>query len=116
MTPRLPQVALLGHRRVLQLNLSAPLSAADDIGDDLALLAACNHTILSYGTFGQVQWTLAFLVLLSGGHTTYNLPFLAHEFGHFRPYSLFASFPNQRYKLNWWATLQAETPLTVENG
>ena len=55
MTPRLPQVALLGHRRVLQLNISAPLSAADDIGDDLALLAACNHTILSYGTFGQVQ-------------------------------------------------------------
>ena len=57
MTPRLPQVALLGHRRVLQLNISAPLSAADDIGDDLALLAACNHTILSYGTFGQVQWS-----------------------------------------------------------
>ena len=69
MTPCLPQVALLGHRRVLQLNISAPLSAADDIGDDLALLAACNHTILSYGTFGQVQSTLAFkfLVFVSAG-------------------------------------------------
>ena len=69
MTPRLPQVALLGHRRVLQLNISAPLSAADDIGDDLALLAACNHTILSYGTFGQVRLTLAseFLVFVSVG-------------------------------------------------
>ena len=48
---------------MLQLNISAPLSAADDIGDDLALLAACNHTILSYGTFGQVQWPLVFKFL-----------------------------------------------------
>ena len=72
MTPRLPQVALLGHRRVLQLNISAPLSAADDIGDDLALLAACNHTILSYGTFGQVQWKVVFLCL-SGGFNIYHL-------------------------------------------
>ena len=104
MTPRLPQVALLGHRRVLQLNLSAPLSAADDIGDDLALLAACNHTILSYGTFGQVQWTLAFLVLLSGGYTTYNLLFLAHEFGHFCPSIAFLPvFPTR--DIYWWATL-----------
>ena len=47
------QVALLGHRQVLNKTLSSPLSPAEDAGDDLALLAACNHTVLSYGTFGQ---------------------------------------------------------------
>ena len=36
---------------------------SDDIGDDLALLAACNHTIFSFGTFGQ--WA----ALLAGGKT-----------------------------------------------
>ena len=55
------QVAFLGHRRVLELDTEHPLATADDIGDDLALLAACNHTILSYGTFGQ--WG----ALLAGG-------------------------------------------------
>ena len=38
---------------MLEKDVKHPLAAADDIGDDLALLAACNHTILSYGTFGQ---------------------------------------------------------------
>ena len=47
------QVAFLGHDRVLEKDVRRPLATADDIGDDLALLAACNHTILSYGTFGQ---------------------------------------------------------------
>ena len=47
------QVALLGHRQVLNKTLSSPLTPAEDVGDDLALLAACNHTVLSYGTFGQ---------------------------------------------------------------
>ena len=57
------KVAFLGHRKVLELDTRHPLAAADDIGDDLALLAACNHTILSYGTFGQ--WA----ALLAGGRT-----------------------------------------------
>ena len=57
------QVAFLGHRRVLELDTGHPLATADDIGDDLALLAACNHTILSYGTFGM--WA----ALLAGGRT-----------------------------------------------
>lgn len=48
---------------MLELDIKHPLAAADDIGDDLALLAACNHTILSYGTFGQ--WG----ALLAGGRT-----------------------------------------------
>ena len=47
------QVALLGHRQVSKKSSMSPLSPAEDIGDDLALLAACNHTVLSYGTFGQ---------------------------------------------------------------
>ena len=55
------QVAFAGHSKVLQKDIHHPLAAADDIGDDLALLAACNHTILSYGTFGQ--WG----ALLAGG-------------------------------------------------
>ena len=55
------QVAFLGHSKVLEKNVRHPLAAADDIGDDLALLAACNHTIMSYGTFGQ--WA----ALLAGG-------------------------------------------------
>ena len=59
----LVQVAFLGHRRVLELDTGHPLATADDIGDDLALLAACNHTILSYGTFGM--WA----ALLAGGRT-----------------------------------------------
>jgi len=55
------QVAFLGHDSVLEKDIANPLATADDIGDDLALLAACNHTILSYGTFGQ--WA----AFLSGG-------------------------------------------------
>ena len=46
-------MALLGHRQVPEKSSISPLSPAEDIGDDLALLAACNHTVLSYGTFGQ---------------------------------------------------------------
>ncbi len=46
---------------MLELDTRHPLATADDIGDDLALLAACNHTILSYGTFGM--WG----ALLAGG-------------------------------------------------
>ena len=48
---------------MLDLDIRQPWATADDIGDDLALLAACNHTILSYGTFGQ--WA----ALLAGGRT-----------------------------------------------
>ncbi len=48
---------------MLGLDTRHPLATADDIGDDLALLAACNHTILSYGTFGM--WG----ALLAGGRT-----------------------------------------------
>ena len=48
---------------MLELDTGHPLATADDIGDDLALLTACNHTILSYGTFGQ--WA----ALLAGGRT-----------------------------------------------
>ena len=55
------QVVFAGHRKVLEKDVKHPLATADDIGDDLALLAACNHTILSYGTFGQ--WG----ALLAGG-------------------------------------------------
>ena len=55
------QVVFAGHRKVLEKDVKHPLATADDIGDDLALLAACNHTILSYGTFGQ--WA----ALLAGG-------------------------------------------------
>ena len=55
------QVAFLGHSKVLEKDINHPLSTGDDIGDDLALLAACNHTILSYGTFGQ--WA----AMLAGG-------------------------------------------------
>ena len=55
------QVAFTGHKKVLQKDITHPLATADDIGDDLALLSACNHTILSYGTFGQ--WA----ALMAGG-------------------------------------------------
>ena len=55
------QVVFAGHKKVLEKDVNHPLATADDIGDDLALLAACNHTILSYGTFGQ--WA----ALLAGG-------------------------------------------------
>ena len=55
------QVVFAGHKEVLEKDVRHPLATADDIGDDLALLAACNHTILSYGTFGQ--WG----ALLAGG-------------------------------------------------
>ena len=46
-------MALLGHRQVSEKSSISPLTQAEDVGDDLALLAACNHTVLSYGTFGQ---------------------------------------------------------------
>ena len=35
-----------------------PLATGVDIGEDLALLAACNHSIISYGTFGM--WAAIF--------------------------------------------------------
>ena len=55
------QIAYLGHSQVLEKDVDHPLTPGHDIGDDLALLASCNHTILSYGTFGQ--WA----ALLAGG-------------------------------------------------
>ena len=42
------------------LNLR-PLATGVDVGEDLALLAACNHSIISYGTFGM--WA----AILAGG-------------------------------------------------
>ena len=36
----------------MELNLR-PLATGIDVGEDLALLAACNHSIISYGTFGM---------------------------------------------------------------
>ena len=38
-----------------------PLATGEDVGEDLALLAACNHSIISYGTFGM--WA----AILAGG-------------------------------------------------
>ena len=57
----LPGVEFLGHKTVLQKDTDHPLATGEDVGDDLALLAACNHTIISYGTFGQ--WA----AMLAGG-------------------------------------------------
>ena len=47
-----------------------PLATGVDIGEDLALLAACNHSIISYGTFGM--WA----AILAGGEVCL-LTFLA---------------------------------------
>ena len=47
-----------------------PLATGVDIGEDLALLAACNHSIISYGTFGM--WA----AILAGGEVCL-LSFLA---------------------------------------
>ena len=44
----------------IKLNLR-PLATGVDVGEDLALLAACNHSIISYGTFGM--WA----AILAGG-------------------------------------------------
>ena len=57
-------VAFLGNSAILQKNVKQPLATGEDVGEDLALLAACNHSILSYGTFGQ--WS----GLLAGGRVT----------------------------------------------
>ena len=46
------------------------LATGADIGEDLALLAACNHSIISYGTFGM--WA----AILAGGEVCL-LTFLA---------------------------------------
>lgn len=56
-----PDVVFLGNSKVLAKDTSHPLAVGRDIGEDLAMLAACNHSILSYGTFGQ--WG----ALLAGG-------------------------------------------------
>ena len=42
--------------------VSRPLAVGVDVGEDLALLAACNSSILSYGTFGM--WA----AILAGGN------------------------------------------------
>ena len=41
------------ERSKLSRKIFRPLATGVDVGEDLALLAACNHTVLSYGTFGQ---------------------------------------------------------------
>ena len=57
----LPGVEFIGHKKVLDKDTDHPLATEEDVGEDLALLAACNHTIISYGTFGQ--WA----AMLAGG-------------------------------------------------
>ena len=47
----------------IELNFR-PLATGVDVGEDLALLAACNHSIISYGTFGM--WA----AILAGGEVT----------------------------------------------
>lgn len=47
-----PDVALLGNEKVLPNDVKHPFSFSEDVGEDLALLANCNHTIMSFGTFG----------------------------------------------------------------
>jgi len=55
------QVEFLGHSAVTPKDIKRPLATGVDIGEDLALLAACNHSIISYGTFGM--WA----AILAGG-------------------------------------------------
>jgi len=55
------QVEFLGHSAVLPKDINRPLATGVDVGEDLALLAACNHSIISYGTFGM--WA----AILAGG-------------------------------------------------
>ena len=52
----------LGHSAVLAKDMARPLAVGRDVGEDLALLAACNSSILSYGTFGM--WA----AILAGGN------------------------------------------------
>jgi len=54
-------VEFLGHSAVLPKDINKPLATGVDVGEDLALLAACNHSIISYGTFGM--WA----AILAGG-------------------------------------------------
>ena len=54
-------VAFVGNFQVAPKDLIHPFSYSDDIGEDLSLLAACNHTIMSFGTYGL--WG----ALLAGG-------------------------------------------------
>ena len=49
------------ERSNLSRPIFRPLATGEDVGEDLALLAACNHSIISYGTFGM--WA----ALLAGG-------------------------------------------------
>jgi len=60
----------LGNDKVLEKDIHNPLKAGEDIGEDLALLASCNHTIMSYGTFGM--WGS----LLAGGQVVAPSSFL----------------------------------------
>merc|ERR1711974_517751 len=55
------QVEVLGHSAVLPKDINRPLATGVDVGEDLALLAAYNHSIISYGTFGM--WA----AILAGG-------------------------------------------------
>ena len=78
------QVAFLGHNSVLEKDISNPLATGEDIGDDLALLAACNHTILSYGTFGQWAAFLAggeVVISTTAAHTKEGRELMEGGFG-----------------------------------
>ena len=58
------------ERSNLSRPIFRPLATGVDVGEDLALLAACNHSIISYGTFGM--WA----AILAGGEVCL-LSFLA---------------------------------------
>ena len=57
-------IEFLGHSAVLAKDTARPLATGRDVGEDLALLAACNHSVLSYGTYGM--WA----AMLAGGQVT----------------------------------------------
>ncbi|XP_023323360.1 galactoside 2-alpha-L-fucosyltransferase 2 [Eurytemora carolleeae] len=68
-------VFFLGHDRTQEKDELNPLKPGEDIGEDLALLASCNHTIMTYGTFGM--WG----GLLSGGEVLFPSSFLKTKEG-----------------------------------
>ncbi|CAB3368693.1 Hypothetical predicted protein [Cloeon dipterum] len=61
--PAWTQQYIVGNRSEIFL---AGSSNIDEPGEDLAILAACQHSIFAYGTFGL---TAAFLASRPGGHT-----------------------------------------------
>jgi len=68
-------VVFLGNTKVLEKDISNPLKPGEDIGEDLALLISCNHTIMSFGTFGM--WGS----LLAGGQVVVPSSFLVTKEG-----------------------------------